>query len=53
MRAQELIQAILSMLDRAEQPEQKPIIAVQVDTEPETAANFYDDELPDYWTQAK
>jgi hypothetical protein len=45
MRAQELIQAILSMLDRAEQPEQKPIIAVQVDTEPETAANFYDDEM--------
>lgn len=47
MRAQELIQAILSMLDQAEQPEQEPVIAVQVDAEqePETAADFYDDEI--------
>lgn len=47
MRAQELIQAILSMLDQAEQPEQEPVIAVQLDTdqEPETAADFYDDEM--------
>jgi hypothetical protein len=53
MRAQELIQAILSMLDRAEEPQvqQEPMIAIQVDaetepeTEPETAADFYDDEL--------
>lgn len=45
MRAQELIQAILSILDRAEQPEQEPTIAVQIDAEPETAADFYDDEM--------
>ena len=47
MRAQELIQAILSMLDQAEQPEAEPVVAVQVDTEqePETAADFYDDEI--------
>jgi hypothetical protein len=47
MRAQELIQAILSMIDRAEQPESEPIIAVQLDTEkePETAADYYDDEV--------
>lgn len=47
MRAQELIQAILSMLDQAEQPEAEPVVAVQVDAEqePETAADFYDDEI--------
>lgn len=47
MRAQELIQAILSIIDQAEQPEQEPVIAVQLDTdqEPETAADFYDEEM--------
>lgn len=45
MRAHELIQAILSVIDRAEQPEQEPVIAVQLNTEPETATDFYDDEM--------
>lgn len=45
MRAHELIQAILSVIDRVEQPEQEPVIAVQLNTEPETAADFYDDEM--------
>ena len=48
MRAQELIQAIISVIDRSSRPlEPDPIIAVQIDaeSEPETAADFYDDEM--------
>lgn len=47
MRAQELIQAILSVIDQAEQPQEEPVIAVQLDmeAEPETAADYYDDEM--------
>ena len=46
MRAQELIQAILSVIDQTEQPQEEPVIAVQVDgDEPESAADFYDDEV--------
>lgn len=45
MRAQELIQAILSVIDQAEQPQEEPVIAVQVDTDPETADDFYNDEM--------
>ncbi len=47
MRAQELIQAILGVIDQAAQPEpeETPVIAVQLDGEPETSADFYDDEI--------
>lgn len=47
MRAQELIQAILNIIDQTEQPQEEPVIAVQVDgdQEPESAADFYDDEV--------
>ncbi len=44
MRAQELIQAILSMIDQQEQPEEDPMVAVQIDAEPESN-DFYDDEV--------
>lgn len=43
MRAQELIQAILGMIDQAEKPQEEPVIAVQLDAEPEL--DFYDDEM--------
>jgi len=43
MRAQELIQAFLQMLDQAEQPAQPT--AVVVTTEPENTINPYDDEV--------
>jgi hypothetical protein len=42
MRAQELIQAVLQMLD---QTEEQPVVAVQVDDQPESAEEFYNDEL--------
>lgn len=47
MRAQELIQAILGIIDKVDQPQEEPVIAVQLDaeSEPETAADFYDDEV--------
>ena len=48
MRAQELIQAIISVIDRSSRPlEPDPIIAVQIDaeSEPETTSDFYDDEI--------
>ena len=45
MRAQELIQAILSIIDGPKEPEAQPVIAVQVDAEPESAEEFYSDEL--------
>ncbi len=45
MRAQELIQAVLSIITRAEDPAEEPIVAVQVDDEPESAEEFYSDEL--------
>jgi hypothetical protein len=45
MRAQELIQAILSIIDGPTEPKEQPIIAVQVDQEPESAEEFYSDEL--------
>lgn len=45
MRAQELIQAILSVIDQAEQPQEEPVIAMQVDSEPDSSPDFYDDEM--------
>jgi hypothetical protein len=45
MRAQELIQAVLQMLDQTDEPEQQPVVAVQIDAEPESAEEFYSDEL--------
>lgn len=45
MRAQELIQAILSVIDQAEQPQQEPAMTVQIDAEPDSAADVYDDEM--------
>ena len=45
MRAQELIQAILSVIDQAEQPQEEPIIAMQIDSEPDSSTDFYDDEM--------
>jgi len=44
MRAQELIQAILNIIDKPvdSRPQEEPVIAVQVDREPE---DFYSDEL--------
>ncbi len=44
MRAQELIQAVLQMLDRAEQPEIEPVTVV-VTTEPDDQISPYDDEM--------
>lgn len=44
MRAQELIQAILQMIDGPSKPEQDPVI-VAIDDQPETASDFYDDEM--------
>jgi hypothetical protein len=43
MRAQELIQAVLQMLDQAEQPPEPT--AIVVTTEPENTINPYDDEV--------
>ena len=43
MRAQELIQAILGIIDQKKQPES--VITVQLDAEPEVTADFYDDEI--------
>ena len=45
MRAQELMQAILSVIDQAEQPQEEPIIAMQIDSEPDSSTDFYDDEM--------
>ena len=49
MRAQEIIQAILSVIDQTDkhQVQQEPVTTIQVDaeSEPETAADFYDDEI--------
>lgn len=45
MRAQELIQAILSIIDGPKEPEEQPVIAVQVNDEPDSAEEFYSDEL--------
>lgn len=45
MRAQELIQAILSVIDQAEQPQEEPVIAMQIDSEPDSSTDFYDDEM--------
>lgn len=47
MRAQELIQAILSIIDGPPEPEEQPVVAIQVDSEetPQSAEEFYSDEL--------
>jgi hypothetical protein len=45
MRAQELIQAVLQMLDQAENPAPEPVIVVKPEPEPESDSNPYDDEV--------
>jgi hypothetical protein len=45
MRAQELIQAILSLIDQTQEPQQEPMIAISLDAEQEQPGDVYDDEL--------